>query len=97
MPDYQIDIPDTASRITARELNRDVSAAKRAAEDGPVLITKRGRPTHLLVAVRHIRAASVAPRSIYDMLHPDWLDAESNDFDWEPERDRSLPRQVRLD
>lgn len=37
------------STMTARELNRDVSAAKRAAADGPVTITDHGRPTHVLM------------------------------------------------
>ncbi|MGJ7538807.1 type II toxin-antitoxin system Phd/YefM family antitoxin [Brevibacterium luteolum] len=36
--------------ITSREFNRDVSAAMRAAEDGPVTITDRGRPSHVLLA-----------------------------------------------
>lgn len=35
--------------ITSREFNRDVSAAKRAAEQGPVLITDHGRPSHVLL------------------------------------------------
>lgn len=35
--------------ITSRELNRDVSAAKRAAGDGPVTITDHGRATHVLM------------------------------------------------
>lgn len=42
--------------ITSREFNRDVSAAMRAAEDGPVTITDRGRPSHvLLAAVEYVR------------------------------------------
>ena len=36
--------------MTSRELNQDVSAAKRAAADGPVVITDRGRPTHVLLS-----------------------------------------------
>ncbi|MHA7987807.1 type II toxin-antitoxin system Phd/YefM family antitoxin [Rathayibacter sp. CAU 1779] len=35
--------------FTSRELNRDVSAAKRAAAEGPVTITDHGRPTHVLM------------------------------------------------
>lgn len=38
----------TAS-ITSREFNRDVSAAKRAAEKGPVTITDHGKPSHVLL------------------------------------------------
>lgn len=35
--------------ITSREFNRDVSAAKRAAEGGPVTITDHGRRSHVLL------------------------------------------------
>lgn len=35
--------------ITSREFNRDVSAAKRAAEAGPVTITDHGRRSHVLL------------------------------------------------
>jgi prevent-host-death family protein len=37
--------------LSAREFNRDVSAAKRAAEREPVIITERGRPSHVLMTV----------------------------------------------
>lgn len=36
--------------LSAREFNRDVSAAKRAALDGPVVITDRGRASHVLLS-----------------------------------------------
>lgn len=35
--------------ITSREFNRDVSASKRAAERGPVVITDHGRRSHVLM------------------------------------------------
>lgn len=35
--------------ITSRDFNRDVSAAKRAAESGPVTITEHGRRAHVLL------------------------------------------------
>ncbi|MEI4271712.1 type II toxin-antitoxin system Phd/YefM family antitoxin [Klenkia sp. LSe6-5] len=37
--------------ITAREFNQDVSAAKRAAGRAPVVITDRGRPSHVLLSI----------------------------------------------
>ena len=37
------------SRITSREFNQDTSKAKRAAEKGPVYITDRGTPAHVLL------------------------------------------------
>lgn len=38
-----------ATRMTSREFNRDSSGAKKAAERGPVYITDRGRPAHVLL------------------------------------------------
>ena len=35
--------------ITSREFNQDTSAAKRAARHGPVVITDRGTPSHVLL------------------------------------------------
>lgn len=38
-----------ATQITSREFNQDTSGAKKAAERGPVYITDRGRPAHVLM------------------------------------------------
>ncbi|SEB69619.1 prevent-host-death family protein [Paramicrobacterium humi] len=49
--------------ITSREFNRDVSAAKRAAEKGPVTITDHGRASHvLLTAEEYDRIANQGER-----------------------------------
>ena len=34
--------------ISSRELNQDAGGAKKAADQGPVIITDRGRPAHVL-------------------------------------------------
>lgn len=39
----------TITTMTSREFNQDASRAKRAAEAGPVFITDRGRPAHVLL------------------------------------------------
>lgn len=38
-----------ASQISSREFNQDTSRAKKAAKHGPVYITDRGRPAHVLL------------------------------------------------
>lgn len=38
-----------ATTMSSREFNQDASGAKRAAEHGPVYITHRGRPAHVLL------------------------------------------------
>lgn len=37
--------------MSAREINQDVSAAKRAAARGPVVITDRGQPAYVLLTI----------------------------------------------
>lgn len=37
--------------FTAREFNQDASRVKRASKDGPVVITQRGRPAHVLMTI----------------------------------------------
>lgn len=38
-----------ATQMSSREFNQDSSRAKKAAERGPVYITDRGRPAHVLL------------------------------------------------
>ncbi len=38
------------TKISSREFNQNASGAKRAAAHGPVYITDRGRPAHVLLA-----------------------------------------------
>jgi prevent-host-death family protein len=38
-----------ASQMSSREFNQDTGRAKKAAEQGPVFITDRGRPAHVLL------------------------------------------------
>jgi len=37
------------TQMSSREFNQDTSGAKKAAENGPVYITDRGRPAHVLL------------------------------------------------
>jgi prevent-host-death family protein len=41
--------------MSAREFNRDVSAAKRAAVDAPVVITDRDEPAFVLLSIEEYR------------------------------------------
>jgi prevent-host-death family protein len=38
--------------LTAREFNQDTARAKREAAHGPVFVTDRGKPTHVLLTVQ---------------------------------------------
>lgn len=56
------------TQLTSRELNQDVSRAKRAAEAGPVIITDRGRPSHVLMTYDEFERLSGKRRNLVDAL-----------------------------
>ncbi len=68
------------AEVSAREFNKDVSAAKREAVKGPVVITDRGKPSHVLLSIHDYRRLLADERSIVD-----WLRAD-DDIDFEPSR-----------
>ena len=41
--------------ISSREFNQDAGGAKKAADQGPVIITDRGRPAHVLLELADYR------------------------------------------
>ena len=53
----------TVQTYSSRDFTRDVSAAKRAAAHGPVLITDRGRPAYALLSIQDYYALSGAGQS----------------------------------
>jgi prevent-host-death family protein len=77
------------STMSAQEFNRDVSAAKRAAVDGPVVITDRGKPSFVLLSVEEYERLT-DKRSIRD-----WLQMDA-DIEFEPVRLGSIPRVADL-
>ena len=47
----------TVMTMTGREFKRDIARANRAAELGPVFITERGEPAHVLLSMGALLAA----------------------------------------
>jgi hypothetical protein len=54
--------------VTSREFNQDVSQAKRLALIEPVLVTDRGKPTHVLMSIEAYRELSGQRGSIVELL-----------------------------
>lgn len=54
--------------LSSREFNQDASGAKKAANNGPVFITDRGQPRHVLLSIDDYRRLTGARRSIVDAL-----------------------------
>ena len=54
--------------FTSREFNQDTSRAKKAAADGPVFITDRGKPAHVLLSIEEYQRIAGQRRNIADLL-----------------------------
>jgi prevent-host-death family protein len=54
--------------ISSRDLNQDVSSAKRAARLEPVFVTDRGKPTHVLMSIETFRQLTGHGETIVDLL-----------------------------
>ena len=54
--------------LSSREFNQDTSRAKKAAKDGPVFITDRGVPAHVLLSIEDYRRLSGEQVSLVDQL-----------------------------
>ena len=73
----------TPTTFTSRRFNQDASAAKRAAAQGPVFITDRGRPAHVLLTIEaYRRLAGEGGPSAAELL----ADPEAAEVEFEPPR-----------
>ena len=70
------------TKLSSREFNQDTSRAKRAAKRGPVFITDRGRPSHVLLTVEEYQQLTEGQKSIVDL----WGMATAADVEFEPPR-----------
>ncbi|CCV15852.1 type II toxin-antitoxin system Phd/YefM family antitoxin [Mesorhizobium sp. STM 4661] len=76
----------TITTISSREFNQDTARAKRAARNGPVFITDRGKPSHVLMSMEEYeklkshRGRPEKFRSLADLLADDRPEA---DFDFD--------------
>lgn len=68
--------------LSSREFNQDASRAKKAARKGPVFITDRGRPAHVLLSIEEYRRITGRQENILDLLAM----PEADSIDFEPPR-----------
>ena len=63
--------------ISSREFNQDAGGAKKAAEKGPVIITDRGRPSHVLLSFEdYQKLAGKGPSLLEALAMPGGEDIE---------------------
>ncbi len=68
--------------LSSREFNQDASRAKRAAKKGPVFITDRGRPAHVLLSIEEYQKIKGKGQNILDLLAM----PEAAEIEFEPPR-----------
>ena len=76
----ELDASMTITTISSREFNQDTSRAKKAAQDGPVLITDRGRPAHVLITIEEYQRLTGAPITLAEAL----AQPDVSDFEFDP-------------
>jgi prevent-host-death family protein len=54
--------------LSSREFNQDTARAKKAAADGPVVITDRGKPAHVLLSIEAYQRLTGKRGTIADLL-----------------------------
>jgi prevent-host-death family protein len=54
--------------FSSREFNQNVSRARKAAGNGPVIITDRGRPAHVLLSIEDYQRLTGTQQNIIDLL-----------------------------
>ena len=75
--------------LSSRAFNQDTSRAKKAASEGPVFITDRGGPAHVLLSIEEYRRLTGKRGNIADLLAmPDLADIE---LDIPPRVERARP------
>ncbi len=72
----------TITTLSSREFNHDAGKAKKAARNGPVIITERGRPAHVLLTIEEYQRLTGKQASMVELLAmPD-----AGEIEFEPPR-----------
>ena len=82
----------TITTLSSRQFNQDTSKAKKAAEAGPVFITDRGRPAHVLLTFREYQKLTGGRTKIADLLAMPGIE----DIELEIPQSRAQSRELAL-
>lgn len=81
----------TITTLSSRELNQDVTRAKKASKSGPVIITDRGKPAHVLLSIEEYQRLTGQRQKIADLLA--MPGAEDIELDIPPMREPARPAE----
>ncbi|MEO5950848.1 MAG: type II toxin-antitoxin system prevent-host-death family antitoxin [Chloroflexia bacterium] len=68
--------------FSSRDFTDNVAAAKRASRDGPVFITDRGKPAHVLLSKAEYRQLTSGSKNLHELLARPGLE----DIEFDPPR-----------
>ena len=72
----------TVTTLTSRQFDQDTGRAKRAARRGPVYITDRGRPAHVLLTIEDYHRLTGGQMSLAEAI----TQAGGAEFEFNPPR-----------
>ena len=83
--------------LSSRQFNQDTCVAKKAARQGPVVITDRGRPSHVLLSFDEYQRLTGGCSRIADLLALTAAagDAADAELVLTPQRDLAQPADLR--
>lgn len=70
----------TITTLSSREFNQDAGQAKKAALNGPVFITDRGKPAHVLLSIEEYLRITGQKLTVVDLIAL----PTSEDIEFEP-------------
>jgi len=79
--------------LTSREFNQDSGRAKLIAKNGPVIITDRGKPSHVLLSIDEYRKLTASNHKMSELLS---MPADDY-FDFEIPKNTDLARAAVFD
>ncbi len=82
----------TITTLSSRQFNQDASKAKKSAMAGPVFITDRGRPAHVLLTFAEYKKITGEHTKIADLLAMPGI--EDVEFDIPQLRDLAQPADL---
>mgnify|MGYP006195536633 CR=1 FL=1 len=75
-------LPMPITTLSSREFNQDTGRAKKATAEGPVFITDRGKPAHVLLSIEEYQRLTGSHRKIGQILAMPGI----ADIDFDPPR-----------
>ena len=76
--------------FSSREFNQDTGRVKKATESGPVFITDRGRPAHVLMTFTEYQRVTGKKRNILDLVGM----KGAGEIDFEPAKITTLIKPI---